>query len=122
MGLLGFDSQPPPMVDTPPETNTGAEDMWINRKKEKRYYVTMTDPIFSYEGKAEGKIAKYVYTCDSYEEAEIVRDNARGRGDQKYINVVCHKPRYNSSTHYTQWKNKENCGKWYERGAWSCDG
>ena len=62
-------------------------------------YVTMTDKFLSGWGKAEGKIAKYVYECKDYNEVLIVSDNAEKRKDQKCINWCVRKPYYSSKTH-----------------------
>lgn len=77
------------------------------------FYVTMTDTFLSGWGKAEGKKAKYVYVCNTREEAEIVKENARRRGDQKYINIRITKPVYSSITHFVQYETKETSPCWY---------
>ena len=76
----------------------------------------MTDKFLSGWGKADGQIAKYIYECDSYEEAQIVEENARDRTDQKHINICTTKPYYNPRRYHVEWKNKENCPFWYEKG------
>ena len=80
----------------------------------KKYYVTMTDKFMSGWGQAEGKINKLIFECDSYDEAEIVAENAKNRGDQKYINITSTKPYYNNSRYSAQYKNKETYTRWYE--------
>jgi hypothetical protein len=62
-----------------------------------KYWVSMTDKFMSGWGKAENKINKYILECDSYEQAEIVRDNAMNRSEMKYINICSSMPRYNSN-------------------------
>jgi len=49
------------------------------------YYVTMTDKFMSGWGLAKGKINKLIFSCDTYEQAIIVRNNAQARTDQIYI-------------------------------------
>jgi hypothetical protein len=81
------------------------------------YYVTMTDKFLSGWGVAKNKIAKFVYECETMEEAEIVAENAGNRSDQKNINIASKKPSYSSSKYYTQWKNKNgDCSCWYKKG------
>jgi hypothetical protein len=82
----------------------------------KKYYVTMTDKCLSGWGKAEGKINKLIFECDTYHDAEIVADNAEARGDQKYINITPNKPYYAPGRYYAQTKTKEECSRWYEAG------
>jgi hypothetical protein len=81
-----------------------------------KYWVTMTDKFLSGWGRAQGQKAKYIYECESYEEALTVQENAEGRGDQKYINICTTKPYYNSRDYHIEWKNKENCPLWYKKG------
>jgi hypothetical protein len=83
----------------------------------KKVYVTMTDSFLSGWGRAEGKINKLVFECDSKEEAFTVMENAEARGDQKYINYTYKKPYYSPSRYLAQFKTKEEYGKWYEKGA-----
>jgi hypothetical protein len=47
------------------------------------YYVTMTDKFMSGWGEAQGKNNKLVISCDTYEEAQIVEENARRRKEMK---------------------------------------
>ena len=53
------------------------------------------------------------------DEAFIVVDNAGNRTDQKYINIRDSRPYYNSKTHYTKYKNKEEYPNWYKKGYFS---
>lgn len=80
------------------------------------YYVTMTDKHLSGWGMAAGKINKVILECESYEQAEIVEDNARHQGSMKHINISSKKPYYNSDRYYAQTKTKEECPRWYEQG------
>lgn len=80
-----------------------------------KWYVTMTDKFMSGWGRAEGKICKYVYTCDSLAEARIVANNAESRTDQKHVNIRTTKPYYNSRNYLVMEKDKENCPSWYEK-------
>ena len=80
------------------------------------YYVTMTDKFMTGWGEAKDKINKLIFACETYEEAEIVSDNARNQGSQKYINITSKKPYYNSNKYYTQVKTKEEYSSWYKEG------
>ena len=80
------------------------------------FYVTMTDKILSGWGIAEGKINKLIFECETLEEARIVAENAKNRGDQKYININSKKPYYNNNKYYTQTKTKEVYPNWYKQG------
>lgn len=79
----------------------------------KKYYVTMNDTFMSGWGRAENKINKLIFECDSYKEAEIVADNARYRGDMKYININHSKPRYSGTRYLVQEKTKADYPNWY---------
>lgn len=85
-------------------------------------YVTMTDSFLSGWGKAEGMINKLVFECDTWEEAEIVAENARNRSDMKYININLSKPYYRPSKYLTQFKTKEEYPSWYQRGYFKKEG
>jgi len=77
------------------------------------YYVTMTDKFMSGWGLAKGKINKLIFSCDTYEQAIIVRNNAQARTDQIYINICQNKPYYNSERYYPQVKTIADYPSWY---------
>ncbi len=79
----------------------------------KKIYVSMTDKFMSGWGEAKGLIAKYIYECDSWEEAEKVEQNALARGDQKYVNICLKKPYYNQNRYLVMEKNKRDNPTWY---------
>ncbi|MDX5808280.1 hypothetical protein [Bacillus cereus group sp. BfR-BA-02730] len=84
-----------------------------------KYYVTMTDTYLGGWGDSEGKINKVIFECDSYEEAEVVADNAKNRDEMKYVNIVSNKPSYKESKYFVQVKTKETPGvlrSWYKPG------
>lgn len=81
-----------------------------------KYFVTMTDSFLSGWGHASGKTAKFIYECETYEEALTVQENAECRKDQKYINICRTKPYYSPRSYLVQIKNKENCPNWYKKG------
>jgi len=78
------------------------------------WYVTMTDKFMSGWGKAEGKINKLIFECESRKEAEVVAANARKRPDMKFVNITTNKPSYPSSRYYTQIITKEEYPNWYK--------
>lgn len=83
------------------------------KKDERKCYVSMTDRFMSGWGKAQDKINKLVFICDSMEEAQIVKNNALNRTDQIYINICINKPYYNKRDYFTQYKTKGDCKSWY---------
>ena len=80
-----------------------------------KYYVNMTDKVLSGWGMAEGKDNKLCFICDTYDEAQIVEDNAIGRGDMKYVNICTHRPTQKPHQYYS-WKTKEDYPCWYKQG------
>jgi len=70
------------------------------------YWVTMTDKFLSGWGCAKDKINKLVMSCDTFEEAEIVAENAHNRSDMRYINIVYSKPYYNKQHYFTSYHGK----------------
>jgi len=70
-------------------------------------------------GEAEGKTNVLVFECDSLEQAEIVAENARARGDQKRVMILTRKPYYNRSRYYPQYKTIEDYASWYKKGWFS---
>ena len=82
------------------------------------YWVTMTDKFMSGWGEARGKINKLVITCNTYDEALIVADNAEAREEMKYVNIRYTKPYYTSSRYYVSWHGKEqdDYQSWFEKG------
>lgn len=82
---------------------------------DEKWYVSMTDRALSGWGMARGKTNKLVLECSSYEEAEIVEQNARDRSEMKYINICMKKPRYNQNNCYVSWHDKTDYSTWYEK-------
>jgi tRNA uridine 5-carbamoylmethylation protein Kti12 len=79
----------------------------------KKFYVTMTDKFMSGWGMSENKTNKLVIECESYEEAEIVYNNALNRSEMKYVNICDKKPYYNSNRYFVSWKTKEEYNTWF---------
>lgn len=84
--------------------------------EKEKYYVVMTDKAMSGWGRAQGKINKLIFECDTHEQAQIVEKNARNRSEMKYINVTRNKPRYNSNYLVQEYKFTEddNYSNWYK--------
>lgn len=80
------------------------------------YWVTMTDKHMSYWGMSKDKKNKLVFLCETYEEAEIVAENAKNQGSQIHINIRTTKPYYNSNYNYVQIKTKDDYDSWYVKG------
>lgn len=75
------------------------------------YFVTMTDKFMSGWGRAEGKINKFVVSCDTYKQAETIERNAHKRNEMKYINITSKKPYYSSSRYLVSWKEYNELGQ-----------
>ena len=89
-----------------------------------QYWVTMTDKFMSGWGKAEGKTNKYIVPCETWEQAEIVKENAERRSEMKYVNICANKPRYNKKYYFESYHNGEKGfnGYWYQPGSFSPNG
>lgn len=64
------------------------------------YYVTMTDKFMSGWGHARDKTNKLVISCDTYDEALTVANNAERRQEMKYVNIRDSKPYYSSDRYF----------------------
>ena len=82
------------------------------------YYVTCTDQFMSGWGKSEGLTNRLILPCESQEEAWIVHDNAKGRTDQKNVQMCTTKPRLQSSGYLYQLMTKDDATNWYTEGTW----
>lgn len=85
------------------------------------YYVSMTDSFLSGWGEAENKTAKYVYVCENAQEAQIVAQNAKDRGDQQQVRMTAKKPAYDERKFLVQFKTKEDNPNWYVPGFFKKD-
>jgi hypothetical protein len=81
--------------------------------KQTKYYVSMTDKFLSGWGQAENKISKYVIECDTYNEAQIVYNNALNRSEMKHINICMNKPRYNSKYYQVDYNDKTGVSSFF---------
>ena len=77
------------------------------------FYVSMTDNFLSYWGKASGKIDKLVFICNTEEEANIVKFNARCYSSMSSIVVSNNKPVFPENNYYVTFKNKNDSPNWY---------
>lgn len=80
-----------------------------------KYYVTATDIFLSGWGKVKGKINKVIIECNSFEEAEIVAENARSRGDMTRVNIANKKPYYNKDSHLVSFRTKSDWPAWFKK-------
>ena len=80
------------------------------------YYVTTTDKFLSGWGRSEGKKNKLIMPCKNYDQALIVYNNAKARGDQKNVNIRSTKPYYNPKTTLAQTKTIKDMPNWYQVG------
>ena len=85
-----------------------------------RHYVTMTDKFMSDWGMAKGKINKLVISCDTYDEAITVANNAERRDEMKYINITSKKPYYNPNRYHVSWhgRTEGDYESWVDAQAW----
>lgn len=79
------------------------------------FYVTMSDKFLSGWGKAEGKTAKFVVECETFEQAETIQNNARNRQEMKYINITTKKPYYNLSRYIITIKKYDSLGNIWKK-------
>jgi len=67
----------------------------------------MTDKFFSGWGMAADKTDKLVISCETFEQAQVVYDNAYNRSEMKYVNIRSSKPYYNSRYYKVDYHGKE---------------
>ena len=84
------------------------------------YYVVCVDTFLSDWGKAEGKANRLILPCKSFLEAEVVCDNALGRGDMKSVHIHNEKPRLRRPD-FNLWQvmDHKSARAWYTPGRWS---
>ena len=81
-----------------------------------KVYVSMTDTFMSGWGRAENKINKLIFECDSEEEAQIVQQNATNRSDQEEIMITTCIPDFRGDEFLVQHKDKLEYPHWYKKG------
>ncbi len=77
------------------------------------YYVSMTDRFMSGWGKADSKINKLVIECETKEEADIVKGNAKGRSEMSEVVVFKERPEYGDDV-LVSFKTKVDYPSWFE--------
>lgn len=85
------------------------------RGEKTMFYVTMSDKFLSGWGKAEGRIAKFVVECKTYEQAETIEQNAKKREEMKYINITTKKPYYNTNRYIITIKKYDSLGNIWKK-------
>jgi hypothetical protein len=80
------------------------------------YYVTMTEIYYSRSKQSKGKIAKFIFICDFYNEAEVVADNARQIGTMDAVSICTTRPHYTRYNHCIAFANKQTSPNWYIPG------
>ena len=85
------------------------------------YYVTMTDKFMSGWGMANGKINKLVISCDTFEEAVTVSNNAERRGEMIYVNIRDNKPYYSADRYFVSrhGRTEGDYESWFTPQDWS---
>lgn len=77
------------------------------------YYVKMVDTFLNGWGKAKNKEALFLNECDTLEEAEIVKENAEYRTDQKNVEIIEHLPVFDDKIYHIEFKTKKDMENWY---------
>ena len=82
------------------------------------YYVTMTDKFMSGWGQARERINKLIISCNTYDEAKIVAENADNRSEMKYVNIRYMKPYYSADRYCVSRHGKAegDYGSWFVPG------
>jgi len=80
------------------------------------FYVLANDEFMSGWGPAEGKTNTIILPADSYEEAEIIADNAKARSEMKRVRIVSNKPKLQGHVIYSL-MNRREAARWYTRGG-----
>ena len=78
------------------------------------FYVTMIDTFLSGWGVAENKKSRYVIMCETYEEAEVVKENAKNRSDMTKISIVSTRPTYSNKSNTVKYVDKKEAGNWFK--------
>lgn len=82
-----------------------------------KWYVSMIDTFMSNWGASEGKENVLVFECDTFEEMEIVEENANNRSDMTKVKTHSYYPQFNENKFFVQDKDKQEYPKWYQKGA-----
>lgn len=82
-----------------------------------KWYVSMIDTFMSNWGQSEGKENVLIFECETFEEMEIVEENANNRSDMTKVKTHSYYPQFNKSKYFVQDKDKEEYPRWYQKGA-----
>jgi hypothetical protein len=80
------------------------------------YCVTMADIYYSRSKPSKGKIAKSIFICDFYYEAEVVTYNARQIGTMDAVSICTTRPHCTRYNHCIAFANKQTLPNWYIPG------
>lgn len=81
------------------------------------FYVSMIDTFMSNWGPAKNKDNVLIFECETWQEAEIVEQNATKRSDMAKIRTHAYYPQFNKSKCFVQDKTKDDYPVWYQKGA-----
>lgn len=72
-------------------------------------------------GEAEGKTNKLVISCDTYDEALTVKENAENRSDMEGIEILDSKPSYDDNRFFVSWhgRSQGTYDSWFNPGWFS---
>jgi hypothetical protein len=70
----------------------------------------MTDKFMSGWGRAKGMINKMVVICDDYDQAYLIRKNAKKRSEMKHVNIRESVPYYGNHI-LASWSTFEELGE-----------
>lgn len=86
-------------------------------KKERKFYVTMTDRFLSGWGLCRNKVSKFIVECDSWAQALEIYTNARHENkEMKYINTTNNISKYyNNSRFHVSLKHYSECLRFHNK-------
>lgn len=80
-------------------------------------FVTMIDSCLSGWGLAKGKLSVCIFSCDTDEEVEIVRENAESRREMHTIKIHEDEPDFCACSHHVARYSRANASRWYKKEA-----
>lgn len=84
----------------------------LKDQMQSNYYVTMTDTMLSGWGEALDKKNKLIILCDTYDQAEVIADNAEKRDEMKSIKIGSGlTPRYSDSDYKITFRRYKDLGE-----------
>jgi hypothetical protein len=79
------------------------------------YYVNMVDTFLSGWGGATGGLSRYSIRCDTFEQAETVKRNAKLRSEMKYVTISSKPPRATSKCDHVKVSHFDDVGSVWKR-------